>query len=193
MLTTLTNLKLRAGITGTEDDTLLTAISNAVEARFNGVCNRVFARSATAELIFDADRVAILLPCYPVESLTGLYLRDNATSSWTFQDGLLYELDAAAGILHLTVPIGTRWQRCRAVYAGGYVLPGTEATTGQTALPTDVEQAAIEQALHIYHRRHDLRFTDTTGETAAARQLRNVDLLESVQAALAPYRRLTLV
>lgn len=193
MLTTLTNFKLRAGLTGTEDDTLITALCNAVESQFNAWCNRVFARSATAEYIFPADRVAILLPHYPVESVTGLYLRDSSAASWVEQTGLLHELDATAGILTLMSPLGGAYQRARAVYAGGYVLPGTSPGTGQTALPLEVEQAAIEQALHLYHRRHDLRFTDTAGQGVAARQLREVDLLPSVVTYLQTYRRMTLV
>jgi len=36
---------------------------------------------------------------------------------------------------------------------GGYVLPGTTPSAGQTALPDDLEQAAVEQVAYWFRNR----------------------------------------
>ena len=45
----------------------------------------------------------------------------------------------------------------RVTYTGGYVLPGDTPDAGQTALPDDLEQAAVEQVAYWFRNR------DSTG------------------------------
>ena len=41
--------------------------------------------------------------------------------------------------------INSQLSTCRLTYTGGYVLPGDTPGPGQTPLPDDLEQAAVEQ------------------------------------------------
>ena len=40
---------------------------------------------------------------------------------------------------------------------GGYVLPGTTPSAGQTALPDDLEQAAVEQVAYWFQKQTTAR------------------------------------
>jgi len=69
------------------------------------------------------------------------------------------------------------------------VLPGTTPGAGQTALPDDLEQAAVEQVAYWYQNRDKLGLVriwphDGTFETFA-----QLDLLLQVKAVLRKYER----
>lgn len=188
MLCQLTEIKTRLGITTSGDDTVLTAFANAVESRFNQYCGRVFARSATAEMMFDAEAMQVSVDRYPVESVTAFYLRTKATEAWSAVSVDYEILDG--GVLALQSMLGCTGQRAKVVYIGGYVLPGTTPGTGQTALPYDVQAAALDQAALWYEQRHSLRTIQPGAKGALSPATSALALLPHVVEILDRYRRL---
>ena len=80
-------------------------------------------------------------------------------------------------------------QLARVTYTGGYVLPGTAPAAGQTALPADLESAAIEQVAAWYQQRDKLglvRYWPSGGIFLVFAQL---PLLAQVTASLRPHQR----
>lgn len=188
MLCTLAELKARLAITTSGDDNALTAIANAVEVRFNRYCGRVFARASAAECLFDAEAMQVSVDHYPVESVTSMWIRAKATAAWEAADVDYEILDG--GIISLSTPVGSSGQRGKIIYAGGYVLPGTTPGTGQTALPYDVQAAALDQASLWYEQRHSLRTLQLGAKGAADPATSALVLAPHVTEILDPYRRL---
>ncbi len=147
MLTTLTTLKLRLGIPDADitKDTLLTLAIRAVSARFDAECNRALARATDFAQEFPAESAEILARCYPIETVSGLDSLDHETGIWQPATEIGRRVRSGCVISLESAP-GAPGQTARVIYTGGYVLPGGEAGPGQTPLPADLEQAAIEEA-----------------------------------------------
>ena len=87
MLTQLVTLKSRLAIP-TEDtqyDTLLTNAIKAVSARFDKETNRTLARTENATCEFDPDDTEIIVPCYPIETVTKFELKFTEAAGWREQ------------------------------------------------------------------------------------------------------------
>jgi hypothetical protein len=68
MLTLLSTVKSRLGITATTYDAILTNAIKAVSTRFDKETNRTLARAAAITEEFDADQTEILPSRYPIEA-----------------------------------------------------------------------------------------------------------------------------
>ena len=79
---------------------------------------------------------------------------------------------------------------CRVTYTGGFVLPGTTPGAGQTALPSDIEQAAIEQAAAWFQNRDKLGLIRNWPSGGTYQVFSQLDLLPNVAAVLRRYARL---
>ena len=89
MLTQLATVKTRLAIIITDYDDILTNAIKAVSARFDKECNRTLARSTGTTEEFSADQTEILVPGYPIESVTKFELKSNETDGWSEQTGVL--------------------------------------------------------------------------------------------------------
>src|SRR6266550_7340701 len=162
MLTLLSTVKTRLGIDEFDlsSDAILTSAINAISFRFDKETNRTLARTTTATQEFSADDTEICLESYPVESVTKFELKPNETEGWIEQIGVEY-LVRRACVLSLASALDSRPStlgpaQARVTYTGGYVLPGTTVGAGQTALPSDLEQAALEPVAAWYQSRDKL-------------------------------------
>src|SRR5438876_346854 len=188
MLTQLATVKSRLALTVTDYDDLLTNAIKAVSARFDKETNRTLSRTTTATHEFDATDTEILPPCYPIETVTKFELKSNETDGWSEQTGVEY-LARNKCVISLRLPLGASSQLARITYSGGYVLPGTSPGAGQTALPDDLEQAAVEQVAYWFRNR------DTTGllriwpHDGTYEAFLQSDLLLEVKAVLKKYER----
>lgn len=188
-LTQLTTLKARLGL-GAEDvvdDALLGRIIAAVGGRFELECNRKFARTEDATYEFRADLMDIPVDRFPIEAVVSFHTKDNETDGWVVAVAD-YLIGPTKNIIELAAPLGTSQQLARVTFDGGYVLPGATATTGQTELPTEIEQACIEQAAHWYRNRDRLGLNAASGEGGSVSIGEN-DLLPGVLAVLRKYER----
>lgn len=194
MITQLSSVKSRLGIDAfdTADNTLLTNAIKAVGARFNQQCNRIFERAAGAVYEFQADKIAIWPALYPIESISAWELKSNETDGFETLDTPDYILRKAGNIkclVYLAAPLGSENQVARITYTGGYVAPGTTPGSGQTALPDDIEQAAIEQVAYWYQNKARLGITAISGDGGSIQQFAQLDLLPSVKATLKAHER----
>ena len=96
-------------------------------------------------------------------------------------------------VISLSAPLSTLHPSlARITYAGGYVLPGAIPTNGQTPLPPDLENAAVEQVAFWFQNRDKLGLKTAWGYHASYQQFATLDLLPSVAATLKNYQRWTL-
>lgn len=192
MLTQIDTLRDRLGITDTEDDELLAGLLAAVSAQIGQHCARTFGRTGGATFEVEADLPEFALDPFPVESITSVALKDDETAGWVAQTGVVWQLRGQSVIYFPGGPVGTSGQRLRVTFTGGYVLPGDTVGSGQTALPADIEQAAIEQVVHWYQNRRNLGVTSVSTANGSVSLPADQVLLPIVKSLLRPHRRLIL-
>jgi len=80
----------------------------------------------------------------------------------------------------------------RLTYTGGYILPGTTPGPGQTPLPSDLEQAAVEQVAYWFQIRDKLGLKTRWPHGGTYEGFFPSDLLPNVQTTLKKYQRWSL-
>src|SRR3954447_22393272 len=188
MLTELATLKARLEITVTTYDAILTNAIKAVSARFDKECNRVFARDIGITQEFTADRTEILAACYPVEAVTKFELKSTEAEGWVEQTGTDYLLRRSC-VVSLLDPLGSCTQQARINYTGGYILPGSSPGPGQTPLPDELEQAAVEQVAAWFPNRDKGGLEINWPHGGIYQRFSQLPLLPAVQVAIARYKR----
>lgn len=191
-LAELVTIRTRLGIEDAVDDGILTNFIGWAGDLFESYCHRSFERSTTATDEFGADEREVSLSRTPVESVTAIALKSTEAEGWVDQSPLPDFLLRKKCILTLAAQLGTRDELGRVTYTGGYVLPGTEPTEGQTALPKAIEQACIEQVAYWYQNRSRLGFTGIAAEGGSVSLHPKLELLPIVKWTLDGYRRFTL-
>ncbi len=194
MLAALATLKSRLGIleTDIQYDTLLTNAIKAVSARFDTETRRSLARQVDATQEFFPDDTEIILTRYPIESVAKFELKTDETEGWVEQTGVKYLLRSGCIISIQFQPFSlSDFQHflCRVTYTGGYVLPGATPGPGQTPLPDDLEQAAVEQAAFWFRSRDHLGLRTSWPYNGEYKLYATLDLLPSVVATLRAYER----
>jgi hypothetical protein len=199
MLTQLPTLKSRLAIPDTDNqyDALLTSAIKAVSARFDQETNRTLARTENAACEFDPDDTEIVVPCYPIETVTRFETKTSEATGWQEISPAPDYLIRHSCIISLPSPLSnfslqpSAFSLCRVSYAGGYVLPGTDPAQGQVPLPHDLEQAAVEQAAEWFQNRDYLGLKTIWPTGVAYKQLIQLPLLIPVQQVLSRHLRWT--
>ena len=189
MLTQLATVKARLGLADATNDELLTRAIEAVSVRFERECGRTFQRTVAAEHVFDIRETEILPACYPIESVAGFSTKSSELAGWVPQEGVDYLLRGRS-VVSLVLPLAPLATGvAKIVYTGGYVLPGAAVGAGQTALPADLESAAVEQVAAWFSNRDKvglLRYWPSGGTFLVFSEL---PLLPQVSATLRVYQR----
>lgn len=194
MLTQLATVKDRLGIVpaDTSFDALLTRAIEAVSARFDHECNRTLARTVGARQEFPANETEVIARCYPIEAVSKFELKVSETEGWVEQAGTEY-LVRSGCVISLIQPLASQSAAesslGRVEYTGGYVLPGGTPSAGQTALPADLETAAIEQVAVWFQQRDKLGLIRHWPSGGIYMVFTQLPLLPQVTASLRPYRR----
>ncbi len=200
MLSQLSTVKARLAIPdlNVEFDDLLTTALTALSARFDKETNRTLSRTVNSTHEFDAIETEITPPCYPLESVSKFELKTTESEGWVQQNNIYY-LIRNASVISISVslsyqPSTPNYQlaQARVTYTGGYVLPGDTPGPGQTALPADLEQAAVEQVAFWFQNRDRLGVLRNWPHDGTYQQFGTLDLLPSVSATLEKYRRWTI-
>jgi len=157
----------------------------AVSVQFDKQCNRAFARSESATEEFEGDETEIIPVCYPIEAVTRFDLKTNKSDGWVEQTNAEFVVRREC-LVSLARPLGTFRQQGRMTYTGGYVLPGG---AGQTALPADLEQAAVEQVAAWFQNRDKLGLVRHWPKGVIYEEFAQTDMLVSVTSVLEKYRR----
>lgn len=179
MLTQLPTLKARLGIPAFEigHDAFLANLIRFVTARFELECHRRFARREDTAYDFRADALDVRVDRYPIESISAFWLRRSSAGDWQPAPEVQARISASDAVIELAAPVGAAEERARVVYTGGYVLPGNSAGAGQTPLPEELEQAAIEQVTYLFENRNRLGLVSVGGGSGAIDILRDLNLL----------------
>jgi hypothetical protein len=197
MLTQLATVKARLEILATDvaHDDLLTRAIQAVSSRFDRECNRTLARTVDATQEFGPGDTEIVARCYPIEAVTKFELKTTEGEGWVEQAGARYVL-RQGGVISLGTPLSfvpqVSWagpQVARVTYTGGYVIPGTAPGAGQTALPADLESAAVEQVAVWFQHRDKLGLIRHWPSGGTYMVFNQLPLLPQVSAMIRPYRR----
>jgi hypothetical protein len=197
MLTQLATVKARLSISpaDTTQDDLLTRAIAAVSARFDNECNRTLARTVEATQEIAATEREIVAQCYPIETVTKFEVKMTEAEDWverTVTDYLVRQscvisLGAPLSVIPRVSSINPGLGRV--TFTGGYVLPGTAPSPGQTALPADLESAAVEQVAVWYQQRDKLGLIRHWPSGGVYLVLSQLPLLPQVAAMIRPYRR----
>lgn len=196
MLTQLSTIKARLAIDdfNVQYDTLLTNAIRAVSARFDKEANRILSLTANLTEEFDADETEIIVPCYPIESVSKFETKAKESEGWIEQTGIefLVRRNCVISLLSTFSNLNSASCIARVTYTGGYVLPGATPGLGQTALPDDLEQAAVEQVAAWFQTRDNLGLVRIWPHQGTYEQFSQLDLLPNVKAVLDRYQRWTL-
>lgn len=199
-LGTLLDLKtqiITAGqLTATDYDATIAAIGRGVAAAFDAHCRRIFKRGSAVTETFDADRDFISLSRYPVETITTIALQTDPDTGFVTQTGVIRNRNDAAGIIHLSGPLGSFEDQIRVTYTGGFwydtTVDGTGSLpSGATLLPYDIKLAWLLQSEHLWDK-HDKLGISHTEPPDQRSTLTNVRLIPQVLDILNNYRRLLL-
>src|SRR5258708_21085014 len=149
MLTQLATIKSRLALTVTTYDDILTSAIKGISVRFDKECNRTFARTEGIVEEFSGADTEVAVPCYPIETVTKFELKSTEAEGWVEQTSIDFLIRRNC-VISLTQPFYASRStlhapQYRVTYTVAYVLPGTTPSAGQTPLPDDLEQAAIEQ------------------------------------------------
>jgi hypothetical protein len=193
MLSTLSSVKSRLAIPdlNVEFDDLLTTALTALSARFDRETNRTLTRTANTTHEFDPCETEIIPPSYPIESVSKFETKSTEAEGWIEQTGIDYLIRNSTAVTHSSpLAFDARPSALgRLTYTGGYVLPGDTPGTGQTPLPPDLEQAAVEKVAYWFQNRDKLGLLRYWPHDGIYQQLSGLDLLPSVAAVLVKYKR----
>ena len=195
MLTQLSTVKARLAIDDFEVkyDVLLTNAINAISSRFDKETNRTLSRTVNATYEFCADYTQISVSCYPIETVTKFETKSSESAGWLEQTGVEFLIRQGCIISFSNNfrlwTLDIRPSLARVTYTAGYVLPGTTPGPGQTPLPSDLEQAAVEQVAYWFQIRDKLGLKTRWPHAGTYEGLFPIDLLPNVQTVLKTYQR----
>ena len=196
MLTDLATVKTRLALDpfdATYDSLLLRAIV-AISARFDRETNRCLARTENATCEFPAHQTEILVPCYPIESVSKFELKTSQSEGWIEQPGIDF-LVSRNCVIVLGSPLrssASGLQLARVTYTGGYLVPGSPDLPGATRLPAELEQAAVEQTAFWFQTRDKVGVTRQWPRDGSYVEFADPDMLPSVRKVLERYTRYVL-
>jgi hypothetical protein len=134
----------------TEYDNALVALGLGVAAQMEKFCNRKFQRIAEDEDFATYETPGgVMVACvdrYPIESVELVQMLPSAGSTWETVTDRVSQFYAAAGIVEFTDTLGTRHEKLRITFAGGYWWnteeePEDTLPPGATPLPLDLLNA----------------------------------------------------
>ena len=196
LLCTLSDVRTRKGYetTDTSDDEAIYDIIRGVSAMFDIECNRTLLLPSAAQTLTmnGRDGDTLISPYYPIVSVTSIkettdYDFDNTDALTENTD---YRVIASQGILHR---LNTVWLRgidnIQVVVKGGYVPPSETVGTGETALPDEIREAAIQQSLFFLQRRSDIGLISVSAIGSSISKHSKLELLPFVRSILNKHRR----
>jgi hypothetical protein len=194
---TLADVKDRLGESGAEHDTLLDRLIASLESLFDSYTGRhLMLPSADVTEYYSGRGPFLQLRRYPLVAITSIKVALDY--DFTAADALVANTDYRIvnnGLNGILVRIYSVWDTLQdsiqVIYRGGYCAAGVTPGEGQTALPDDLREAAIEQATFFFKRRDDLGLSSVSFQGGAISKFGAVDLLPIVKRVLDNYVLLT--
>ena len=181
----------------TDWDTKIAALGLGVAGAFEGFCNRSLARVAAGTFTTTGGRASLILPRYPVETITALETRDTIAAGWTDALASLDTFAPESGAVYFASPLDVA--QIRVTYTGGFWWDTSEDASGTlpggaTALPAEILSAWHMQVEKIWNAKDKLgtqiaKEPTSAGGTAA---LTSADLSPAVRQMLSAHVRYAL-
>jgi len=196
---TLADVKDRLGknTSETEFDGTLNRIILGIEVLFVGYTRRRLLQTAAAVTeYYTAEGSKLLLKSYPIIAIISIkqaadYNFDAATALVANTDYRLIN-SGKNGIIYSTLGFGYWLQAEEAieiVYRGGFCAAGQVPAAGETAMPADLREAAIEQATFIFKRKDDIGLSGVSMQGGSISKFSDMELLPLVKQVLDNYKR----
>ncbi|RKY12658.1 MAG: hypothetical protein DRP65_00435 [Planctomycetota bacterium] len=192
---TLADVKERLGITDTDHDQTLNRILLGIESLFDGFTGRsLLLTPIDVTEYYTGCGPQLQLKRYPVISVTSIkqaldYDFDSATALTADSDYRLIN-NGKDGILYsMYAPWFSTLDCIQVIYRGGYCAAGLSPGPGETAMPADLREAAIEQATFIFKRKDDIGLAGVGFEGGSISKFSAIKLLPMVEQILKKYRR----
>ena len=106
MLTQLSTVKARLGISVTDFDGLITNAIRADSDGFDKETSRALARATSITDEFSPADTEVPVRCYPIESVTKFEIKSNETDGWVEQTGVQYLIRRQC-VISLSSPLST--------------------------------------------------------------------------------------
>lgn len=195
---TLADVKDRLAETDTENDSTINRVILGLEEIFEAYTNRkLLVNSVDVTEYYSACGSRLQVSRYPVVSVTSIkqaldYDFDNADALVentgyrlisTGKNGIIYRVHMDWFSIADSIQI---------IYRGGFCPAGQAPGTGETAMPNDLREAAIEQACFIFKRMDDIGLSGVSIEGGSMSKFTAMDLLPMVKKILDNYRRVRL-
>ena len=196
---TLADVKGRLGIDNADHDTVINTIIASMESIFNSYTQRhlIVTASDVTEYFTGRGGVYLQLLRYPVVAITSI--KEAIDYDFTNADALVADTDyrlMSAGANGILSRIYACWQQTpdsiQIVHRGGYCAAGVTPGSGETALPDDIREAAIEQSCLFFKRKDDLGLSSVSFEGGSIQKFNTLDLFPFVRQTLDNYRRIIL-
>ncbi|HBR20260.1 MAG TPA: hypothetical protein DD726_08595 [Phycisphaerales bacterium] len=196
---TLADVKDRLGITNTENDLTINTIIASLAALFDTYCNRnLIVPAADVTEYYTGYSQWLQLRRYPIVSITSI--KTSYNFDFTSATALIADTDyriVEGGRKGMLVSLYGTWplfvpDAIQVIYLGGYAAAGATLTAGQTALPGEIREAAIEQASFIFKRRMDIGLSAQSFDGGSINKFSDMDLLPLVKQVLDMYKRTVL-
>jgi len=196
---TLADIKDRIGIptANTDNDATINTIISSLAAIFDTFTGRNLIVSAAVTEYYTCYTNQLKLKRYPVAQITSI--KEAYDYDFDSKDALTANIDYRlinSGAKGIICRLYGTWSMfpdsVQVIYRGGYAAAGATPGTGETALPADLREAAIEQASFIYKRRNDIGLTAQSFDGGSIDKFSAMKLLPMAKDILDSYRRLTL-
>ena len=187
---------------GTYDQVILD-LGLGLASMFEGFCNRKFSRMSGDTYTVNAQRMALVLPRYPIESIDALAIFSDANTSWetlVVNDNIV-SWEADTGLVNFGSQLGEATAKVRVTFTGGYWWQTDEPgevqqaqPSGSTVLPDALKTAWILQCRQAWSviDRLGLTIGIAKGGPAAGvanQVLSELDMVPQVKSALERFRR----
>lgn len=131
-------LLLASDAAGSAYDDAVLALGRSVASFFEVHCDREFARVVNHVYEAPADRSYVIVPRYPIESVSSAEVRDNLVDGWKAQEVLNILPDS--GMVYFVGDIGIYGSTAKITYTGGYWWDTSEdgsqtQPSGSNAIP----------------------------------------------------------
>ncbi len=193
-LCTLIDVKNRLGETGTDHDATLARLILGLTAICEGYVNRpLILNTADATEYYAACGELLQLTRYPVVAITSI----KQAVDYNFDDADALVADEGYrlinnGVTGIVRGIYGTWfdtpDGIEVIYRGGYCIAGRTPGEGETAMPADLREAAIEQVTFLFKRRDDLGLSAVGFEGGSINKFSAIDLLPQVKKILDNYK-----
>lgn len=195
-LCTLNDIKQRLGKTDTADDELFNQIILGIESLFDDYTGRRLIQPTVAVTeCYTGEGAYLQLQRYPVILISSI--KEALDYDFDSIDALVANSDYRIlkdGLKGILWRILGKWSTVpgsiQIIYRGGYCPAGQTPAENETAVPSDLREAAILQACFLFKRKDDLGLSSVSFQGGSVSKFADIELLPMVKQVLDSYKKI---